>query len=445
MLRQRYSVRTNSLFTSESAVNLKLEHEFQITAANSAVKSEFVPNSTAVLFTGYTDMENFRNQRKQSKKKSRGGILTENELNCIRIEKAKSKIKKEDCTELSKISHKPEDVSSSFTVTDSVNGMTVKSQSEHKDNIKECHIVSKELLALNKRIEKLKKLNCKYNNQILRLCRFEAMENQIMGTCKEETKEVKAISNVNGYNKKLEELVKQFYLDDDHSRLSANKIKYIIENGEKQKIRLSDVLRARIVTLSDGNYSGRGSGKTKKTKRKTFGKTTSSLTNRESVLNQITDASVFGEVPGDTERQRTATGTVQKGGKSVSFWGDKKTVTIDGIVRPFRVNHGHKFVLVDDNAPAHRAQRVNAALREYEITRLDWPAGSPGLNPIEHAWDALKRAVWNRKPPPQTVPQLREAAVQEWDRLPQEMLDKLILSMPRRISACVRARGVILY
>lgn len=123
-----------------------------------------------------------------------------------------------------------------------------------------------------------------------------------------------------------------------------------------------------------------------------------------------------------------------------------KTVAIDGIVRPFRINHGHQFVLVDDNAPAHRAQRVNAALREYNITRLDWPAGSPDLNPIEHAWDAVKRAVWNRQPLPQTVPEIREAVVQEWDRLPQEMLDNLILSMPRRISACLRARGgVILY
>lgn len=170
--------------------------------------------------------------------------------------------------------------------------------------------------------------------------------------------------------------------------------------------------------------------------------------------------------PGDRERQRTATGTVQQGGKSVSFWGGimigartplipyrgfmtadmYKAVAIDDIVRPFRVNHGHQFVLVDDNAPAHRAQRVNAALQEYDITRLDWPAGSPDLNPIEHAWDALKRAVWNREPRPQTVPELREAAIEEWDRLPQEMLDNLILSMPRRIFACVRARGgVILY
>lgn len=170
--------------------------------------------------------------------------------------------------------------------------------------------------------------------------------------------------------------------------------------------------------------------------------------------------------PGDSERQRTATGTVQQGGKSVSFWGGimigartplipyrgymtavkYKTDVIDGIVKPFRINHGHQFVLVDDNAPAHRAQRVNAALREYNITRLDWPAGSPDLNPIEHAWDAVKRAVWNRQPQPQTVPEIREAVIQEWDRLPQEMLDNLILSMPRRIGACVRARGgVILY
>lgn len=170
--------------------------------------------------------------------------------------------------------------------------------------------------------------------------------------------------------------------------------------------------------------------------------------------------------PGDSERQRTATGTVQQGGKSVSFWAGimigartplipyqgtmtgvmYKMIAIDGYVRPFRINHGRQFIMVDDNAPAHRNGRVDAALQQYDITRLDWPAGSPDLNPIEHAWDALKRSVWNRQPPPQTVAEIRAAAIEEWDRLPQEMLDNLILSMPRRVSACVRARGgVILY
>lgn len=83
-----------------------------------------------------------------------------------------------------------------------------------------------------------------------------------------------------------------------------------------------------------------------------------------------------------------------------------KTDAVVEIVRPFRVNHGHQFVLADDNAPARRA-RVNAAFWEYDFIRLDWP-GSPDsleLNSMEHAWDVLKRAVWNHQPPSQTLPE----------------------------------------
>jgi len=30
---------------------------------------------------------------------------------------------------------------------------------------------------------------------------------------------------------------------------------------------------------------------------------------------------------------------------------------------------------------------------------MDWPAKSPDLSPVEHAWDALGKAVATRQPP----------------------------------------------
>ena len=57
---------------------------------------------------------------------------------------------------------------------------------------------------------------------------------------------------------------------------------------------------------------------------------------------------------------------------------------------------------MDDNSRPHRAHLVNEFLHDNNIARLEWPACSPDMNPIEHAWDTLKRAVFGRDGPPTT-------------------------------------------
>ena len=46
---------------------------------------------------------------------------------------------------------------------------------------------------------------------------------------------------------------------------------------------------------------------------------------------------------------------------------------------------------------------------EATIVRMEWPARSPDLNPIEHAWDMLQTAVSSRPVPPASVQELRQA------------------------------------
>ena len=96
---------------------------------------------------------------------------------------------------------------------------------------------------------------------------------------------------------------------------------------------------------------------------------------------------------------------------------------------------------MDDNSRPHRAHAVNDFLQDNDIARLEWPACSPNMNLIEHARDRLKRALYGQVDPPTTLRDIRRIAVEERDNLGQQFLDELVDSMPRRIQACINARG----
>ncbi|GFY10010.1 transposable element Tcb2 transposase [Trichonephila clavipes] len=61
-----------------------------------------------------------------------------------------------------------------------------------------------------------------------------------------------------------------------------------------------------------------------------------------------------------------------------------RDVILEQHVRLFRGAMGAEFLFMDDNARPHRANIVDECLQSKDITRMDWPAYSPNLNPIEH-------------------------------------------------------------
>lgn len=114
---------------------------------------------------------------------------------------------------------------------------------------------------------------------------------------------------------------------------------------------------------------------------------------------------------------------------------------LEQYVVPFAHDIRPDFVLMHDNARPHSAALVTDYLINEGITTMEWPAKSPDLNPIEHFWDVVKRKVRARNEVPHTLAALERMVREEWQNIPQIMVQYFIQGMPRRIAAVIRARG----
>ncbi len=97
-----------------------------------------------------------------------------------------------------------------------------------------------------------------------------------------------------------------------------------------------------------------------------------------------------------------------------------------------------------DNAPCHKAQIISDWFLEHdnEFTLLKWPPQSPDLNPIEHLWDVVEREICIMDVQPTNLQQLRDAIISLWTKISEECFQHLVESVPRRIKAVLKAKGV---
>ncbi|GFT62837.1 transposable element Tcb1 transposase [Trichonephila clavipes] len=119
-----------------------------------------------------------------------------------------------------------------------------------------------------------------------------------------------------------------------------------------------------------------------------------------------------------------------------------RDVILEQHVRLFRGAMVAEFLFMEGYARPHRANIVDECLESEDITRMDWPAYSPNLNPVEHVWDMLGRRIAARQPPPTCLPELRRPLLDEWCNIPQDQIDNLILSIradPRNCNSDSRA------
>ena len=116
---------------------------------------------------------------------------------------------------------------------------------------------------------------------------------------------------------------------------------------------------------------------------------------------------------------------------------------IDHVLRPhlLPIIDQQRQMFQQDNARPHTARATMTFLQNSNVNVLPWPSKSPDLNPIDHSWDTLDRRVRQRQRQPQTLQQLAVALQEEWRAIPQERIQRLIRSCPRRCRTVVAARG----
>ncbi|GFT87014.1 hypothetical protein TNCV_1258001 [Trichonephila clavipes] len=88
-----------------------------------------------------------------------------------------------------------------------------------------------------------------------------------------------------------------------------------------------------------------------------------------------------------------------------------------------------------------KRNRRTTAQQTARVFNVSYGQRSPDLNPIENVWDALWRQVAGRNYPPTHKNTLIRALTEEWDKLPQQLLDNVVQSMVRRVECFITLHG----
>ena len=103
------------------------------------------------------------------------------------------------------------------------------------------------------------------------------------------------------------------------------------------------------------------------------------------------------------------------------------------------------FIFQQDGAPAHTANLTQKWIatncREF-INKDEWPPNSPDLNPLDYyVWGAMLELYRTFHPKPKNTDELRKVLLLIWEQLPQDSINRAIMSFTKRLKACVKAGG----
>lgn len=101
--------------------------------------------------------------------------------------------------------------------------------------------------------------------------------------------------------------------------------------------------------------------------------------------------------------------------------------------------YGNDWRLQQDNDPKHTSRVAKEFIAESEVHVIDWPSNSPDLNPIENMWQVMKNNVEKRMP--KDIAELTRFLAEEWEAIPQETVNNLVISMKKRCELVIEQNG----
>jgi transposase len=121
---------------------------------------------------------------------------------------------------------------------------------------------------------------------------------------------------------------------------------------------------------------------------------------------------------------------------------------IEGILEAFaEVTHqlGVEPLFMEDGNSAHGHKSTSNCCARYRtahgIILMPHPSTSPDMNPIEKCWRRIKQALHRRRCQPTTVAEMEAMVTEEWERIPQEWINSLVLKQEHWVHVLMERHG----